>query len=126
MAKPLTDKELAEFRRQVDGLHDMSLGTSMRVGAQRRLLATIDASRDQLQQARQQLVDAQDARDNWKGTADDNLDMAGRWRRRHDKAREKLAVLEEWREAKHTCPVDYCCWGAALTELDRIFHSGGE
>ena len=33
---------------------------------------------------------------------------------------EKLEAEKEWREAKHTCPVDYCCWSAALAGRDRI------
>ena len=47
----LTEEELDEFRRKLEGLHDMSLGTSMRVGWERRLLATIDAARGQRDEA---------------------------------------------------------------------------
>lgn len=36
----------------------------------------------------------------------------------------KLEAEREWREALHTCPVDYCCWSAALADRDRILKRG--
>ena len=41
-----------------------------------------------------------------------------------DEFLEKLKAERIWREAHHTCPVDYCCWGAALADRARILEGG--
>lgn len=42
----------------------------------------------------------------------------------YEALKEKLEAEEKWREAKHACPVDYCCWSAALVNRDRILKGG--